>query len=139
MRLISTSKVGTDPFSQLLGSEQAIVLNDVAFAIHPFRLNPIELGTLKRQQERQDAHAFAALLDLLIVLTNPGANRLTLVPGGVIPDQEPVGLASFRQAVTAPHQELRGDGAHGSPRHTKRSHICSCLGCSGVPSCHKTP
>src|SRR5260370_7982266 len=39
------------------------------------------------------------------------------MPGGVIPDQEPVGLALFEQAFTAPLQELDRDGAHWSSGH----------------------
>ena len=68
MRFIGTSKVGTDPFSQLLSRQQAIVLNHVAFAMHPFGLNRIEPGALRGQQERQNANPFARLLDLLVVL-----------------------------------------------------------------------
>ncbi len=59
----------------------------------------------------------ARLLDLLIVLTKPGANGLTLMPGGIIPDQEPVRLALLEQALAAPVQELGGDGADRSTSH----------------------
>ena len=71
----------------------------------------IEPGALRGQQERQNAHAFPGLLDLLVVLAYPGTNGLTLVPGGVIPDQEPVVLATLEQTLTAPLQELRRDCA----------------------------
>src|ERR1700692_167839 len=111
MRFIGTSKVSTDPLSQLFSGQQAISLNDVAFAVDPFGLNRVEPRTLRWQQERQDTHACPGLLDLLVVLANPGANSLTLVPGGIIPDQEPVGLALLEQPLTTPIQELRGDRA----------------------------
>src|SRR6266705_2506321 len=111
MRFIRTSKVGTDPLSKLLSRQRAIVLNHVAFAMHPFGLNRIEPGTLRGQQERQNPNAFARLLHLLIVLANPGTNGLTLMPGGIIPDQEPVGLALLEQARAAPVQELGGESA----------------------------
>src|SRR6266576_675291 len=111
MRFIRTSKVGTDPLSKLLSRQQAIVLNHVAFAMHPFGLNRIEPGALRGQQERQNAHPFAGLLDLLVVLANPVANGLTLVPGGIIPDQEPVVLALRGQPLTTPVQALGGAGA----------------------------
>ena len=39
------------------------------------------------------------------------------MPGGIIPDQKPVRLASLLQALTTPVQELGGDGAHGSASH----------------------
>jgi hypothetical protein len=73
-------------------------------------------AALRRQQERQNAHTLAGLFDLLIMLANPAPNGLTFMPGGVIPDQEPVGLALFEQALAAPVQELGGDGAHRSAR-----------------------
>jgi len=107
MRFISTSKVGTDPFSQLLGSEQAIVLTDVAFAMHPFGLNRIEPGTLRGQQERQDAHTFAGLLDLLVVFSDPAANGLTFVPGGIIPDEDQHLLSLSGYLLTEPLQKVR--------------------------------
>src|SRR5229473_2170834 len=57
------------------------------------------------------------LLDLLVVLAYPGAHGLTLMPGGIIPDQEPVRLAFFEQALATPLQELGGDGAHRASGH----------------------
>jgi len=95
MRFIRTAKVGTDPLGQLASGKPPIMLDHVALGMHPFGFDGIEPGALRRQQERQNAHALASLLDLLIVLANPATNGLTLVPGGVIPDQEPVGLALF--------------------------------------------
>src|SRR5258708_5938293 len=111
MRFIRTAKVGTDPLRQLASGQQAVMLDHVALGMHPFGFNGIEPGTLRRQQKRQNPHALASLLDLLIVLADPGANRLTLMPGGIIPDQKPVRLASLLQALTTPVQELGGDGA----------------------------
>src|SRR2546425_7928489 len=114
MRFIGTAKVGTDPLRQLASGQQAVMLDHVAVGMHPFGFNGIKPGTLGGQQEWQNPHAFACLLDLLIVLANPGANRLTLMPGGIIPDQEPVRLALLLQAFTTPVQELSGDSADGS-------------------------
>src|SRR5436305_14004883 len=123
MRFIGTSKIRTDAFSKLLSCKQAIVLNHVAFAMHPFGFNRIEPGTLRGQQERQNTNTFARLLDLLIVLANPGANGLALMPGGIIPDQEPVGLALLEQALAAPVQELRGESAHRSSADKAQPHL----------------
>ena len=117
MRFIGTAKVGTDPLRQLASGQQAVMLDHVALGMHPFGFNGIEPGTLRRQQKRQNPHALASLLDLLIVLADPGSNRLTLMPGGIIPDQKPVRLALLLQALTTPVQELSGDGAHGSASH----------------------
>ena len=89
MRFIGTAKVRTDALSQLLGRKQSRGFNDSPLAMHPLRLNGIEPGALRRQVERQDAHAFACLFDLLIVLSDPGAHDLADMPGGIIPDQQP--------------------------------------------------
>ncbi len=102
MRFIRTAKVGTDPFSQLTSGQQAVMLDHVALGMHPFGFDGIEPRALCGQQERQNANALARLFDLLIVLANPSTNHLTLVPGSVIPDQEPVRLALFEQALAAP-------------------------------------
>src|SRR5579872_2211067 len=123
MWLIGTSKVGTDPFSKQLGRKQAIVLSHIAFAMHPFGLNRIEPRTLRGQQEGQNPNAFARLLDLLIVLANPSTNGLTLMPGGVIPDQEPVGFALLEQSLAAPVQEWRGKRAHRSSADKTQPHL----------------
>src|SRR6266516_8113088 len=123
MRFIRASKVGTDPFSQLASGKQAIEFDYVTLGMHPFGFNGIEPGTLGGQQERQNPNALACLLDLLVVLANPGANGLALVPGGIIPDQEPVGLALLEQALTAPVQELSGESAHRSSRDKAQPHL----------------
>jgi hypothetical protein len=123
MRFIGTAKVSTDALGQVLGGKQAIVLNHVAFAMHPFGLNWVEPRALRRQQEGQDPHAAARLLDLLVVLANPGANGLTLMPGGILPDQEPVGLALLEQTLAAPVQELRADRAYRSSADKTQPHL----------------
>src|SRR5256886_10588973 len=112
VRFIGTSKVGTDTFSQLASSKQAIKFDHVALGMHPFGFDGIEPGARLWQQEGQNPNAVAGLLDLLVVLADPGSHGLALMPGGIIPDQEPVGLALFKQTFTAPLQELDGDGAH---------------------------
>ncbi len=80
-------------------------------------------ATLRRQQEGQDTHACARLLDVLVVLTNPGANDLALMPGSVVPDQEPVRLATLEQALAAPVQELCGDRTHWSSADKTQPHL----------------
>ena len=138
MRFIGTAKVGTDTFCQLLSRQQAIVFDDIALGMHPFGLNRIEPGTFRGQQERQNAHAFARLLDLLVVLAYPGAHGLTLMPGGIIPDQEPVGLAFCEQALATPLQELGGDGAHRASGHEAQPGLRT-VRLIRSPCCHSTP
>src|SRR6266702_504846 len=71
-RFIGAAKVSTHTFSQLLSREQAIGFNNRLLGMDPLRLDRVEPGTFGGQKEGQNAHAFALLLDLLIVLTNPG-------------------------------------------------------------------
>src|SRR6266566_3932463 len=93
------------------------MLDHVALGMHPLGFNGIKPGALRGQQDGQNAHALAGLLDLLVVLAYPGTNGLTLMPVGILPDQEPVRLALLLQALATRLQELGGDGAHGSSRH----------------------
>ena len=123
MRLIGSTIVSTDALSQLFGGKQAIGLDDIALAVDPFGLNGVKPGALCWQQEGQDTHACARLLDLQVVLANPGANSLTLVPGSIIPDQKPVGLATLEQTLAAPVQKWRGDRAHRSSRDKTEPHL----------------
>ena len=115
MRFIRTTEVGADPLRQLAGRQQAIEFHDVALGMHPFGFNRIEPGALGGQQEGQDAHPFACLLDLLIVCSYPGAHGLALLPGGIVPDQEPMGLALLEQPLAAPLQKLGGDSTDRAP------------------------
>src|SRR5260370_3389501 len=85
--------------------------------MHPFGFNGIEPGTFGGQQERQNAHAFTGLLDLLGGLSYQGEHGLAIMPGGIIPGQEPVRLPFFEQALATPLQELGGDGAHRASGH----------------------
>ncbi len=122
MRYIGSSIVSTHTPSQLFGGKPPIGFDHITLAVDPFGLNGIEPRALRRQQKRQDPHAFAHLLDLRVVLTKPGANRLTLMPGSIIPHQEPVGLALLEQTLAAPVQELRADRAHWSPSDKTQPH-----------------
>jgi hypothetical protein len=81
MRLMDTSKVGTDSVRHFLSREQACRFDDVALAVNPLRLNPIEPGTLAGQVEGDDAHAGVVLSDRTIVGSDPGAH---LVEGGAM-------------------------------------------------------
>lgn len=50
--------------------------------MHPLGLDGIKPRTLGWQEASEDADAFAALLDLLVMRVKPGADQLTAVPGG---------------------------------------------------------
>src|SRR5438874_768042 len=109
MGFVSTSEVSTDPFSQKLRRKHPIVLNHVALSVNPLRLDGIEPRALGGQKERQNAHPFPVLAHLLVVRTKPGAHVLAHMPGGIIPDQEPVALALGSQALTTVVPKLGSD------------------------------
>lgn len=123
MRFIGTPEVRTDSFGKLLGRKHPVGFDDMALAVDPFGFNGIEPRTLRGQEEGQDADPLVRLLDLLIVGAYPSAHRLALVPRGIIPDQEPMGLPLLAQPFTAPVQELDGDGTHGSSRDKTQPHL----------------
>jgi hypothetical protein len=76
------------------------------------------------QEERQDAHPLARLLDLLIVLTNEGARQLGDMKGGRYREtQEPVAFAMQQQAFTAPVEELGRDGTHRASIYKTQPHL----------------
>src|SRR5258707_2064373 len=122
-RFIGAAKVSTDAFSQQLSREQTIRFHNSLLRMHPLRLDRIEPGTFRRQKERQNAHAFALLLDLTVVRTNPGSDHLAHVPGGVIPDQQPGGLALRLQASATPLQKLSRDGADWTTSDEAKRHL----------------
>src|SRR5690348_341794 len=70
---VGTAKMSTNAFSQLPGGQQAIGFHNSLLGMHPLGLDRIEPGTFGGQKEGQDAHPFALLLDLAVVLTNPGS------------------------------------------------------------------
>src|SRR6266568_1323067 len=91
--------------------------------MHPLGLDGIEPGTFGRQKERQNAYSFAGLSDLLVVLTNPGAYLLADMPGGVIPDQQPGGLALGLQPCATPLQKWDGQRTHRTTRDEAKRHL----------------
>jgi hypothetical protein len=134
MRFIRTTKGGTDAFRQVASRQQAIEFHDGALGMHPCRFNRVEPGALGGQQDGQDPHAFARLLALSIGRSYPGPHRLALVPGGVIPDQEPMRLALLEQLLTAPLQELGGDRADRTPSHQAQPGSLSGPGLRACPA-----
>src|SRR5712691_6570479 len=74
-------------------------------------------AALGGEQERQDANAFARLLHREVVLSDPGPYQLAFMPGGVIPNQQPVVLALCCQTFATPIEKLDRDGTHRTSRH----------------------
>ena len=102
MWLIRILKIGTNALGQFASRQQAPRFHHSPLPMHPLGLDRIEPGTLCGQEVGQNAHALTRLLDLLVMLTNPGAHHLAHMPGRLVQDQEPVALALFGQALTAP-------------------------------------
>src|SRR5579875_402135 len=123
MSFIRTVIVGTNALGQLLGGEQAVGFDDGTFAMHPFGFDGIEPGTLLRQKQGQNTHPFARGFHLLVVFTNPRAHDLTVMPGGVVPDQQPGSFALGFQFGAAPGQKLGRDVAHWSTVDKAQRHL----------------
>src|SRR5690242_19500744 len=111
MWFVGAPKMSTNTLGQLLGSQQQVRLHNNLPGVDPPGLDRVEPGTFGRQKKRQNAHSFVLLLDLLVVLSDPGPNHLAVMPGGIIPDQQPGRLARCLQPGADPLQELGGDGA----------------------------
>ncbi len=135
MWLIRTAKVGTDALGKLRGRKQAVGFDHIALGVDPFGLDWIEPGTLLGQKQGQHAHPFAVLLDLLIVLPDPGAHLFTVMPGGVVPDQQPGGFALRVQSRATPVQKLRRDFADRTTCHEAKRHLFAdrIRGCPALP------
>jgi hypothetical protein len=117
--------MSTNTFSQLPGGEQAIGFHKSFLGMHPFGLDRIKPGTFGRQKERQDAHPVALLLDLTVMLSDPGLHDLAVMPGGIVPDEQPGGFALGLQLGADPLQKLRGDGADWTPIHKTQRHLAA--------------
>ena len=96
--------MSTNAFSQKLRREQTIGFHNSLFGMHPLRLDGVEPGTFGGQKAGQNPNSFAHLLDLAVMLTNPGTYLFTDMPGGVIPNQQKGGscLALAIECNTTP-------------------------------------
>src|SRR5262245_5693107 len=102
MRFFSTPVIRIHALHDLLRTEQPVWFDDRTLSMHPFGLNRIEPWTFTRQQAGQHPYPLPRLLDLLIVLAQPGTDSLTLMPRRIIPNQQHGGEPLRRQTLTAP-------------------------------------
>src|SRR5215472_1585813 len=114
MGFIGTPKMSTNAFSQLLSREHSIRFHYGLLRMDPLRFNWVEPGALCGEQERQNTDPLVRLLDLLIVPTNPLAHHLADMPGGIVPDQQPMPFSLRSQTLTTRLQKLDRDRAHRS-------------------------
>ena len=128
MRFTLTAIVGIDPCFQFVRIQQPVRFRDGPLAMDPFRLNRIEPRTFAGQRADDETHPHRALLDLLIVLTDPVSHRVTTVPGGVVPDQAQRGEALRRELSRAPGEKRDGDRTHGTPHDKPPPHLVRLCG-----------
>ena len=102
-----------DAVSEFADREEAIGFDDASLAMDPGGLNGIEPGALAREVAGDDADALTLPLDLSVVVTDPVADLVADVPGGVVPDQEQSLLASRAELAAAPIEIVDGDRTDG--------------------------
>ena len=108
-----TAIIVTDALGEFPGGEFARRLNNRSFAVQPAGLNGIEPGALGGQAADEKPEAPRAFR-VAIVLSNPSPDGGAGMPRGIIPDQDPGGLASRVQPGTGPSQELGREGRDGA-------------------------
>jgi hypothetical protein len=89
-----------------------------------FPLDWVEPRTFRRQKKGLNAHPFALMLDLLVMLSEPGphlrgCNGRRALSG----DQKQASLALLLQSSADPLQKLGGDGADRTPIHKTQRHL----------------
>src|SRR5689334_7247163 len=100
MRFRITSVIGTDAAFEFLRTQPPVCFCHRTFAMPPFGLNRMEPWAVHRQPEGHDPYPVSWCLHSLIVPAQLGAYRLTLVPRGIIPDQEQGRETLRSQALT---------------------------------------
>src|SRR4051812_34568780 len=113
MRLTGAVVGVGDAIGQLVDGEQAVGFDDAAFAVGPGWFDGVEPRAFDGQVAGDDPDPDAAPLDLAVVVTDPGADQMADVPGGVVPDQEQGLLAVRAELAAAPVQVVDGHGADG--------------------------
>ena len=81
MLVVRAAESRADPICQLVGTEQTIRLDHLAFAMNPLGLHRIEPRTLLGQKTGDDPHSsFAAVLfDFPVTLANPAPDLSRLM------------------------------------------------------------
>jgi len=112
MRFRLTAIVGTDAACKFLRTHPPVCRCHSTFAMPPLSLNRLEPRALHGQPPGPDPYPVSCGFHPLIVPVQPGAYRVTLVPRGIIPDQDQGRATLRRQALTTPGQQLHGHRAH---------------------------
>src|SRR5215207_4889839 len=118
MFVVRTVESRADPLGQLVGAQQTVGLNHLAFAMNPLGLHRIEPRALLGQQTTDDPHPFLlALFEGPVVRSDPPSDLVAYVPAGVVPDQYPHLLTELFELLAAPLKELGRYGAHRATTH----------------------
>ena len=111
---------------QFLNMQLPFGFGNGPLAMHPFRLDPIEPGTLSRQGAYH--HTTAAFpLDTPVVRLEPGTYGLADVPRGIVPYHQQRCFAFGRQPFRQPRQKPRRHRTDRTTVHKAEEHAL-CIG-----------
>src|SRR5829696_6907092 len=105
------------PLGELVRSQEAVGLDDLALGVDPLGLDGVQPRALLRQKAAHDPHPLSALLDAAVVGTEPAPDLAAYVPGSVVPDEQQDLLAGRSELFATPREEPGGQGAHGPSVH----------------------
>jgi hypothetical protein len=112
MLVMRTTKDPANPIGELVSSQEALRLDHLALAVHPFGLDGVQPRALLGQQATYDPHATAALFDTAVVRTEPAPHLFGDMPTGVVLDQKQDLFAESFEFLGTPSEKLRRYGTH---------------------------
>lgn len=118
----------THPVCEFRSREWTIGLDHPFLACQPLGLDRIEPRTLTGQEAGEQAHALAGQLDVPVVLAQPSAHDLGVMPGGVVPDQQHGAFAACLRLLGTPTQEVDGDRTDRPAIDEAQPHLLAALG-----------
>jgi hypothetical protein len=121
----------TDPLGQFRCIEPPSRFHNPAFTVSPDRFDRVEPRALDRQQATDEAPALSRLLDLAVVLAQPGAHLGTDVPRGIIPDHKSAVLPARSTCAAHPLRNWIVTALTGRPS-TKRRYSAARTASSGI-------
>lgn len=120
-----TPEILANSFDQFFSRQLSLRLDNCSLTMYPMRLNWIQPRALDRQSMSKYSHP-AFSLHSLVVLLDPSAHFLALMPGGIVPDQHQHPLALFSQLPTGPFKKVGSNLADRAALH-KSQHQLVCV------------
>lgn len=120
MRLVDTVENTADPVGEFVSTEQPLGLNNLAFAMDPpRRLYQVKPRAFRRRRQGtvHTPYPASGIFDFPVMVGDPVAYLMTLMPGDVIPDEKQRILACRSEFPDAVAQKLRGNRAYGTVIH----------------------